>query len=74
MTVQLAQAYGLPESDSPQFNLSDLPTCGEGGRTEMPKPLHQDEAEGAAKRPPRGTAEGDSASGQTQMQMDDHDD
>lgn len=72
-TVELTEVYGLPESDSQQFNLSDLPTCGEGGRTEMPEPLHQDEAEGAAERPPRGTAQGDSASGQTQMQMDDHD-
>jgi hypothetical protein len=73
-TIGLTQVYGLPESDSPQFHLSDLPTCGEGGRTEMPEPHHQDGAEGAAERLPRGTAEGDSASGQTQMQMDDHDD
>jgi hypothetical protein len=73
-TIELAQVYGLSESDSPQFNLSDLPTCGEGGRTEMPEPLHQDGGAGAAERPPSGTAPGDSASGQTPMQMDDNDD
>jgi len=73
-TIGLAQVYGLSESDSPQFTLSDLPTCGEGGRTEMPEPPHQDGAAGAAERPPRGTAPGDSASGQTPMQTDDNDD
>ena len=73
-TVELTEVYGLPESDSQQFNLSDLPTCGEGGRTEMPEPLHQDGGAGAAERPPSGTAPGDSASGQTPMQMDDNDD
>ena len=51
----------------------DLPTCGEGGRTEMPEPPHQDGAAGAAERPPRGTAPGDSACNiVTKKTSDDH--